>query len=399
MRLGEDRGKDVVMVEVAAERGKQLSSRVSEEGAGWACQRIGTFTGLRPDTQEFTWFSPRTLWHSRNQIVAGLLGDPSGKVRRRWVAQQEARGADPDFRVRPGVGQSFSFLLLGDTGEGDASQYAVGAGPAQGGRRTPPSPSSPVTCIYPAGSAQRVREQVLPPVPGLSTRRSTRSPATTTGTTGSAASCASSATRPPLASPTPRQLALGLRGLLWRKPDTIDERLLAEARELRARPAQQAVQPGPYWAIETPGLLIVGIDTGIHGGIDARTGRVAAPRSPGTRGPKILVTGKPIYTRNDTSRARSRAAARRRHRPRPRAPLRRRDRRRHPQLPALPGQGGRPGRSSTSSRAAAGAFMHATHTIPPGRRRRACTRTTSSCYPLRGDSLSFYSQLYASGCG
>ncbi|MFC7715113.1 metallophosphoesterase [Nonomuraea recticatena] len=113
------------MVEVAAERGKRSSSRTSEEGAGWRCQQIGSYKGLRPNTDTFSWFHPRTLWRSRNEILAGLFGDPSGQVRRRWVEAQRARGVDGDFRIRPGVGKSFSFLLLGDPGEGDDSQYAV----------------------------------------------------------------------------------------------------------------------------------------------------------------------------------------------------------------------------------------------------------------------------------
>ena len=110
------------MEEIAAERGKRASSRVSEEGAGWTCAQIGTFTRLRPDKQGFSWLNVRTLWRSRNEVLAGLFGDPSGEVRARWVASQREREADAEFRIRPDVGESFDFLLLGDTGEGDASQ-------------------------------------------------------------------------------------------------------------------------------------------------------------------------------------------------------------------------------------------------------------------------------------
>ncbi|MFC6899650.1 hypothetical protein ACFQGX_30680 [Nonomuraea dietziae] len=153
------------MVEVAAERGKRSSSRTSEEGAGWRCQQIGSYKGLRPNTDTFSWFHPRTLWRSRNEILAGLFGDPSGEVRRRWVEAQRARGVDGDFRIRPGVGKSFSFLLLGDPGEGDDSQYAVVPGMLHVGADT----SFAVIAsdvVYPTGG-QRVLRQVLQALQGL----------------------------------------------------------------------------------------------------------------------------------------------------------------------------------------------------------------------------------------
>ncbi|MEU7828848.1 metallophosphoesterase [Nonomuraea sp. NPDC049129] len=375
------------MVEVAAERGRQLSSRVSEEGAGWACQRIGTFNDLRPDNKGFTWLSPRTLWHSRNQIVAGLFGDPSGKVRRRWIAEQEARGADPDFRVKPEVGESFSFLLLGDTGEGDASQYAVVPGLLKVGEGT----SFAVIAsdvLYPAGSGNEYENKFFRPykdydapiyaIPGNHDWYD--------GLGGFMRVFCDAPALPP-------KRDAGLRGLLWRRSETIDERLLAEARAFRDRPAQRAAQPGPYWAIETPSLLIVGVDTGIQGEIDAQQTEWLRRTSLDPR-PKILVTGKPIYTRND-------------YKPSPlegggtiddiiRAPE-------HRYVAAIGGDvhnyqrypvrvGDRVIQYIVSG--GGGAFMHATHTT-----RRVDVAGVHEddfkCYPLRGDSLSFYSQLYA----
>ncbi|HUR05679.1 MAG TPA: metallophosphoesterase [Nonomuraea sp.] len=375
------------MVEVAAERGKQLSSRVSEEGAGWACRRIGTFTGLRPNTKGFTWFSPRTLWHSRNQIVAGLLGDPSGKVRRRWVAEQEGRGADPDFRVRPEVGESFSFLLLGDTGEGDASQYAVVPGLLKVGEGT----SFAVIAsdvLYPAGSGNEYENKFFRPYKDYDAPIYAI-PGNHDWYDGLGGFMRVFCDAPPL---KPKR-DFGLRGLLWRKSETIDERRLAEARTFREQPSQQATQPGPYWVIETPSLLIVGVDTGIQGGIDGQQTEWLRRVSLDPR-PKILVTGKPIYTRND-------------YKPSPlegggtiddiiRAPE-------HRYVAAIGGDvhnyqrypvrvGDRVIQYIVSG--GGGAFMHATHTT-----RRVDVAGVHEddfkCYPLRGDSLSFYSQLYA----
>lgn len=375
------------MVEVAAERGRQVSSRVSEEGAGWHCQRIGTFKELRPNRRSFSWFNLRTLWHSRNEVLTGLFGDPSGQVRRRWVASQQARGADPDFRVRPEVGESFSFLLMGDTGEGDASQYAVLPGLLKLGEDTDFAVIAS-DVLYPAGSGNEYGDKFFRPykdydapiyaVPGNHDWYD--------GLGGfMRVFCDAHPLKP---APDP-----GLRGLLWRKPETIDESRLAQARKLRDKPSQQAVQPGPYWAIETPSLLIVGVDTGIDGSIDRDQAEWLRRTSRDPR-PKMLVTGKPIYTRNvhkpsklegggtiddiirDPANRYVAAIGGDVHNYQ-RYPVKVGDR----VIQYLVSGGG-------------GAFMHATHTTP-----RVDVAGVHEdefrCYPLRGDSLSFYSQLYA----
>ncbi|MFG1942938.1 metallophosphoesterase family protein [Nonomuraea sp. NPDC048826] len=374
------------MVELAAERGKRASSRVSEEGAGWACQEIGTFDRLRPAGQGFTWLNPVTLWKSRNEVLAGLFGDPAGDVREQWVAALHARGADPDFRITPEVGESFDFLLVGDTGEGDASQYAVVPGMLKAGEGTAFAILAS-DIIYPAGSGNDYRDKFFRPyqdydapiyaVPGNHDWYD--------GLGGFMRVFCDASLKP--------KPDRGLRGLLWRKPETIDEPALAEARKLRGRPAQQAGQPGPYWVIDTPSLLVVGVDTGIKGTIDA--GQTAWLRrvSLDPR-PKLLVTGKPIYTGNA-------------YKPSAlegggtiddivRDP-------RHRYVAAVGGDvhnyqrypvqvGDRVIQYVVSG--GGGAFMHATHTI-----RRVevggVHEDDYRCYPLRGDSLSFYSQLYA----
>ncbi|TDD07932.1 metallophosphoesterase [Nonomuraea deserti] len=374
------------MVEVAAERAKQLSSRVSEAGAGWACPQVGTFAQLRPDRRGFSWLNPRTLWRSRNEVLAGLLGDPSGQVRAQWVAAQEARGIDPEFRIKAPVGRNFSFLLLGDTGEGDASQYAVVPGMLKLGRGT----SFAVIAsdvVYPTGSGNEYDDKFFRPykdydapiyaIPGNHDWYD--------GLGGFMRVFCDAELKP--------KPDRGIRGLLWRKPEPIDEARLAGARKLRGRPSQQATQPGPYWAIESDDLLIVGVDTGIKNTIDkgqtAWLRRVSLdPR------PKILVTGKPIYTANA-------------YKPSPleeggtiddivRDPA-------HRYVAAIGGDvhnyqrypvkvGDRVIQYIVSG--GGGAFMHATHTI-----QRVDVAGVHEddfrCYPLRGDSLSFYSQLYA----
>ncbi|MEU8318337.1 metallophosphoesterase [Nonomuraea sp. NPDC048881] len=375
------------MVEVAAERGKQHSSRVSEAGAGWSCAQPGTFAQLRPDKGGFTWLNLRTLWLSRNEILATLFGDPSGEVRKRWIAAQEARGIDPEFRIKPGVGGNFNFLILGDTGEGDASQYAVVPGMLRLGQDT----SFAVIAsdvIYPTGSGNEYGNKFFRPYKDYEAPIYAI-PGNHDWYDGLGGFMRVFCDAPPL-KPKPDR---GLRGLLWRRPETIDEGRLAEARELRGRPAQQAAQPAPYWAIESDSLLVVGVDTGIKNVIDkAQTAwlrRVSLdPR------PKILVTGKPIYTGNV-------------HKPSPleeggtiddivRDPA-------HRYVAAIGGDvhnyqrypvkvGDRVIQYIVTG--GGGAFMHATHII--GRVDVAgVAEDDFKCYPLRGDSLSFYSQLYA----
>ncbi|NED53955.1 metallophosphoesterase, partial [Micromonospora aurantiaca] len=53
-----------------------------------------------------------------------------------------------------------------------------------------------------------------------------------------------------------------------------------------------------YWAIDTPSLRIIGVDTGITGGLDRDQGRWLRAVSGGPK-PKLLVTGKPLYVDDD----------------------------------------------------------------------------------------------------
>ncbi|MEO3869152.1 metallophosphoesterase [Nonomuraea sp. B12E4] len=329
----------------------------------------------------------RTLWRSRNEILAGLFGDPSGQVRVRWVKAQEESGIDPEFRIQPSLAGNFSFLLLGDTGEGDASQYAVVPGMLKVGEGT----SFAVIAsdvIYPTGSGNEYGDKFFRPYKDYDAPIYAI-PGNHDWYDGLGGFMRVFCDAPPL-KPKPDR---GLRGLLWRKPETIDEARLAEARELRSRPSQQAAQPGPYWVIESDHLLLVGVDTGIRNVIDRGQAEWLRRVSRDPR-PKVLLTGKPIYTGNA-------------YKPSPlegggtiddivRDPE-------HRYVAAIGGDvhnyqrypvqvGDRVIQYVVSG--GAGAFMHATHTI--GRVDVAGVHEDDfRCYPLRGDSLSFYSQLYA----
>src|SRR3954453_18410275 len=110
---------------------RQPSSRDSSAAAGWTdCSGAGAWTADVPaGTRSNSWMRPSTLWASRNDVLAKHLSDPVDRARVQWVrlARERAlaQGADPDFLISRCTGDAVSFLLLGDPGEGDNSQYAV----------------------------------------------------------------------------------------------------------------------------------------------------------------------------------------------------------------------------------------------------------------------------------
>ncbi|WP_283132761.1 metallophosphoesterase family protein [Rhizohabitans arisaemae] len=380
------------MVDVAraAERGVQRSSRRSASGAGWGtCQTPGSFAGLRPDRRRFSWLRPVTLWRSRNEVLAGWFGDPAPVIRRAWVAALRERGRDPRTPISLDLGDSFSFLVIGDPGEGDASQYAVVPGLLRMGEGTAFAVVAS-DVIYPAGGGNDYPDKFFRPYrdyPGPIYAV----PGNHDWYDGLHGFMRVFCDAPALPRERARPAGL-LARLLWRRPERVDEVALAAARGWRAAPAQQARQPGSYWVLDTGPLLIVGIDTGIGGSLDADQGEWLRSVSRDPR-PKMLITGSPIYERNH-------------YKPCPiegggtvdeivREPG-------HNYVAVIGGEihnyqrypvdvGGR--RIQYLVAGGGGAFMHATHTIP---------RVTAGgvdeddfrCYPLRGDSLAFYSRLY-----
>ena len=174
-----------------------------------------------------------------------------------------------------------------------------------------------------------------------------------------------------------------LRRLLWRRgPPPPSPSCAAAAGAGARRRRQSAGQPGPYCAIDAGPLRLV-LDRHRHpGSIDARrrpTGcaRVSAATAaedPAHRQADLRRTAQ------HAPRARSRASGdRRRVVTRPRAQLRRRDRRRHPQLPALPRAAARRPHDAVRGRRRR-RRVHARHAPDPERRPLgpASPRTTSA---------------------
>ncbi len=347
---------------------------------------------MPPKAGNLSWLNPAVLFRSRNDVLARWFGDPTDDERRRWVGRQLAEGVSPDFVIERDDPEAFSFMLLGDTGEGDAPQYAVVPGflkMSEGTRFAVISSD----VIYPTGSVNEYGTKFFRPykdydapiyaVPGNHDWYD--------GLGGFMRIFCGAPELPPATRPKAFSAAW-IRRLFWKNPDVPDEARLAEAQSLRSRPSQRVTQPGPYWAIDAGPLRIVGIDTGIIGGIDRDQGEWLRRVSAGPK-PKILVTGKPIYvdgayhpcaiegggTVDEIVRdpACNYVAAiggdihNYQH-----YPVRVGDR----VIEYVVSGGG-------------GAFMHATHTIPRVDI-AGVTEDEFRCYPLRGDCLAYYSRLY-----
>jgi len=371
-----------------------LSSHQSATGAGWDQEHeIGGYEKLLPDRRVggFSWLNPFVLWQSRNDVIAHWFGDPTDDVRRRWVAERVAGGVDPDFVIeRPDLE---SFLVIGDPGEGDRSQYAVVPGLLKEGADT----SFMVIAsdvIYPVGSVNdypakffRPYQQYAGPIYALPGNHDWYD-----GLGGFMRIFCDATGQPAPGWRGPRGR---LAALLWRKPAQPDEKELAAGRALRSAPGQQVVQPGPYWAIDLPSLRIVAIDTGIEGNLDADQGAWLRRMSAGPK-PKLLLTGKPLVVDNEHHPGEIREG-------RPPYPtvdsvvtdpahnyvaVIGGDIHNYQRYPVeLPD--GRKIEYIVSG--GGGAFMHATHVIPKA---SMVEEKDFTCYPLRGDSLALYSRLY-----
>jgi hypothetical protein len=333
----------------------------------------------------------------RNDPLAKLLGDPSHAQRQAWLNQMYG-DETPELTIDRTDLDAPSFLLLGDTGEGDISQYA----PMSIIDSVAPNTDFMVICsdvIYPAGGTLEYAYKHCWPY-----RHYPRPIYALPGNhdwydslRGFMAYFCGQTSAPPRLRRSLFSRA-GLVDRLWldaNEPDDADKRQFMET--LRQDPSQHVRLPGPYYRICTGPLDIIAIDTGIDGTIDAAQGDWLRHISRSLK-PKVLLTGKPIYVNGDH----------------------------HP----CPIDGGRQGcvddiiRDPANRYVAAiggdihnyqrypvqlgariiqylvsgggGAFMHPTHKIPNINKQNlvGVSEEAFRCYPLRGDSLSFYSQLY-----
>jgi Calcineurin-like phosphoesterase len=377
------------------------NSRDSLAGAGWGGTHEDLSALLPPALQDeppFSWLRLKSLTGGRrNDPLAKLLGDPSHERRQAWLNQ--TYGDDtPELTIDRTDLDTPSFLLLGDTGEGDISQYA----PMSIIDSLAPGTDFMVICsdvIYPAGgTVEYAYKHSWPyrhyprPIYALPGNHDWYD-----SLRGFMAYFCGQTSVPP----RPHRSLLSRAGLLDRlwldesEPDDPCKRQVVET--LRQDSAQHARLPGPYYRISTGPLDLIAIDTGIDGTIDATQGDWLRHISRSPK-PKVLLTGKPIYVNG-------------RHQACPidggrqgtvddivRDPA-------HRYLAAIGGDvhnyqrypvqvGSRTIQYLVSG--GGGAYMHPTHKIPNIDKTPLAAISESSfrCYPLRGDSLSFYSQLY-----
>lgn len=354
-------------------------------------------------TRPLSWLRPSTLWQSRNDVIARRLGDPTESFRAEWIARCAARaqtdGRDPDFGFALSEGDDASLLVLGDTGEGDSTQYAMV--PALLSQSD--GVCAAVICsdvIYPTGDIGDYADKFYRPYRDL--------PMPILAVPGNHDwydglhgfmhhLCELDA---PVQGPGGHGVGGLVKRLLWRDSPGASPASLAQMDASRRRPGQRLVppQPAPYFHLDAGPLRFVAIDTGISGSIDAEQGCWLARVSRADPRPKVLLTGKPLYVDGERRPCEIVDGGRK-------VGLVD-DVVRDPECNYVAAIGGDihnyqrypvtlpDGRTiQFVVSGGGGAFMHATHQIPkvdlPG-----VDEADFRCYPLRGDSLARYSMLY-----
>jgi Calcineurin-like phosphoesterase len=404
------------MRSVSALHQPPLSSRQRADHAGWVRCRAVKPVSIPPQAGQsgkFSWASPRSLWECRNQIIGDYLGDPTAEHRRRWL---ELLGRCPEelpvvdaFKDLDRV----SFVVMGDTGEGDASQYRVVPTLLAQAKDT----HFMFICgdvAYPAGGIEQYGVKVLAPyrdylqpiyaIPG--------SHSWYDDADGFMYWFCNADERPQ----RPAAGRLHPRELLWRRSPQGHTDALIEMAKLRPEfadsayddhrhlqvvdaPAGRGVvhqQPGPYFALQAGRVTLVALDLGLDGPLDSGQ-RQWFLKTSAQEGPKILLLKPPLYVDGERF-------------PRPmEGGMTIHDVVTNPHykyIAVISGHthnyqrylvtldGGR--RMPFIVAGGGGAFLHETHTIPnldedgpPG-----VDEDSFRCYPLRGDSLARCAQLW-----
>jgi len=278
------------------------SSRDSLRGAGFYSGTPGRWRE-RLDTRVFRtsgleWASRQSLFEAANHILLKIAREDRiiADERARWVARQRRFRREDDFVVRPAeeLASSWSFLLLGDTGEGDGSQYAVAE--VLGGHADTEFMVIVSDVVYPAGDVNDYIDCFYIPYADY--------PSRIYGVPGNhdwydllSGFMFHFCDAEPLA---PTSFRLGRYD--WRErmarvhwlPSSPPRRALIDVfRESRADPTRWPKQPGPYYVLDTDELRIVCLDTGAAGMLDRQQGKWLLSVSEDPR-PKIMLVGNPL---------------------------------------------------------------------------------------------------------
>jgi hypothetical protein len=253
------------------------------------------------------WGDRRVLWRSRNDLIIGRLHpDQVGDERARWVAAARAQRGAANLVINATHLETFSICVVGDPGDGDASQYAVALaleGPAEG----TPLMILLSDVVYPAGDINEYIDKFYVPYQRYS-GTIYAVPGNHDWYDGLNGFMFHFCGLEPLPRPRYRLSSTGRRARiaqrLFRRASAPRVQSLLAARASRLPWSAEAsatdepvlpVQPGPYFAIETAYLLFVAIDTGIAGSIDRQQAEWLLDVAEASDKPKILLTGKPIY--------------------------------------------------------------------------------------------------------
>jgi hypothetical protein len=259
---------------------------------------IGVYRGL-PTGSSNSWLRPSVLWRSRNDIVS-RIHDPIDELREAWLGLQgvpAGPGRDEALRITGHERRERSaFMLLGDTGEGDGSQMAVvpGFGVMSSGS------DFTMICsdvIYPAGESGDYQakfyvpyEAVPGPIYALPGNHDWYD-----RLVGFMTHFCDATAAPPAGTGRGPGLRGWLVSRLWRDERELQPLTVAAGEQERPRDPAFPSQRGPYWSLDVGAVRLIGIDTGISGGLDAAQGewllRVSQERPEAA---KVLLTGKPL---------------------------------------------------------------------------------------------------------
>ena len=255
--------------------------------------------------RSLSWISARALIDAVNQILDVGADGLITQLRGEWV--RRGSGASPELVDRSG---DTCFIVLGDTGEQDASQFVVCPALSAAVRAHHPGFVLIMSdVIYPAGDVDDYRDGLYRPYRSEDPHFRVEAPLVALpgnhdwydGLAGFMYHFCGRDRLPPEAY-TPgfsiRSLYGRLFRILWRRPgeprrETKELRGVAPPTQAPSDPAHTIDQPGPYYAIRTAHLMIIAIDTGIDGTIDAGQWEWLTMVS-AEPVPKILLTGKPL---------------------------------------------------------------------------------------------------------
>ena len=229
---------------------------------------------------------------ARNEKLA-VLGDPTDEQRRAWVAHMRAQGAPEDLVVHaPAAADRVSFLVVGDPGEGDSSQFAL-VEPLKSRSDGTDFMFVASDVVYPAGDVNDYRRKFY--FPYRECRRPIYAiPGNHDWDDGGLFGfmyhfCGVEQAPTEVLAAVPPALRL-----FWRRPAPIEE---ATRQWLRTRDedGSRALQPGPYFALDAGPLLLVGLDLGLCATVDRDQGAWLHRISRASPKPKILIMSKPVY--------------------------------------------------------------------------------------------------------